>query len=188
MISITIHEFAHAFAAVRAGDDTPRLQGRISLNPIDHFEPIGFTMMCLTVITGFGIGWGKPVQVNRYNFRHPRWDDLKVSAWGPGSNLVLAALASLVLHFGGRMMSAGIVDLLITLVLVNVTLALFNLIPLPPLDGSHILSNLLPIDKAQAYSRFAGQYGMPILLILLITGGLRYVIGPPSTLLLSFLL
>ena len=93
VICITIHEFAHAYSAYRAGDDTPKAQGRISLNPLDHLDPMGTIMMVVSSLSGFGIGWGKPVQINPYNFRHPRWDNLRVSLWGPLSNLH---------HGGGR--------------------------------------------------------------------------------------
>lgn len=180
VIAITIHEFAHAMSAVRAGDDTPRLQGRISLNPVDHFDPVGFLMILFTSIAGFGIGWGKPVQINPYNFRNPRKDDIMVSFWGPLSNLLLATAVALVLRFGGGYFGYNVWLFLVILVITNIGLALFNLIPLPPLDGSHILSGLLPPEQARAYGRFAAQYGMAVLLIILVL--------PPGEPLISLLL
>ena len=99
VICITVHEFAHAYSAYRAGDDTPRLQGRISLNPLDHLDPVGTIMMVVSSISGFGIGWGKAVQINPYNFRHPRWDNLRVSLWGPLSNILTAAAVGTIYRF-----------------------------------------------------------------------------------------
>src|SRR5262245_2200157 len=90
VVAIPVHEFAHARSAVSCGDDTPRLQGRLTITPWDHFEPFGAIMCIFTSITGFGIGWGKPVQVNPANLRHPRWDGVKIAAWGPFSNFLLA--------------------------------------------------------------------------------------------------
>lgn len=179
VISITIHEFAHAASAVAAGDDTPRHQGRISLNPLDHFDPVGFTMIVVMVLYGFGIGWGKPVQVNPYNFRRPRWDDIRVSAWGPLSNVILAVTAALALRLFGPALGSGLSGLLATLVFVNLGLALFNLIPLPPLDGSHILAGLLPVEQARKYARFTAQWGLAALMLLVLTGGIGILLGPP---------
>lgn len=188
VVSITIHEFAHAAAAVASGDETPRLSGRISLNPLDHFDPVGFTMIVIMVFAGFGIGWGKPVPVNPYNFRRPRWDDIRVSAFGPLSNIALAVVSAMVLRFAGPVLGDGLEFLLRTLVWVNIGLAVFNLIPLPPLDGSHIMAALLPAEQARKYAQFAGQWGIAILLFLLLTGGLRYIIGPPIMVLQRLLL
>ena len=92
IIAITVHEFAHALAADRLGDNTPRAQGRISLNPADHLDPLGTVMMAVTTYTGFGIGWGKPVQYNPGNLRRPRWDPLLIAVAGPLSNILQALL------------------------------------------------------------------------------------------------
>lgn len=186
--SITVHEFAHAMAAVAAGDNTPKQQGRISLNPVDHFDPVGFLMIVFMTYTGFGIGWGKPVQVNPRNFMNPRWDDVKVSLWGPASNLIMAAVCAVGLRLAGGMLTDGLFTLLYMMVLVNVGLAMFNLIPLPPLDGSHILAGILPAQQAREYASFASQWGMPILILLLVTGGLGILIGPPREAILGILL
>src|ERR1041384_6936274 len=99
-IAIPIHEFAHARSAVSYGDDTPRRQGRLSIAPWDHFDPMGALMCVLSSWFGFGIGWGKPVQGQPSNFRHPRWDDVKCAAWGPFSNLLLALAFAAPLRFG----------------------------------------------------------------------------------------
>lgn len=185
IICITVHEFAHAYSAYRAGDDTPRAQGRISLNPIDHLDPMGTIMMVLSTISGFGIGWGKPVQINPGNFRHPRWDDLRVSLWGPLSNLLTAAAVGTVIRFWGPHMTDPVYMFTQTLVLISIVIALFNLIPISPLDGSHIMAALLPREQAIAYGRFMAQFGLLILLGLIFVGRglLGRVIEPP----LSFL-
>jgi len=162
-ISITIHEFAHAVSALAAGDDTAKLAGRITLNPIAHYDPVGSTLFLL-----FGFGWAKPVPVNPRNFRNPRWHDAMVAFWGPLSNMILAALLCLLIRFDlvpGRTLLAILVVLCIQL---NLILAFFNLIPIAPLDGSHIMRSLLPLPLAQAYDFFMRQWGMFLLLFLII--------------------
>lgn len=182
VVSLSVHEFAHAKAAYLAGDDTARLAGRISINPLDHLDPMGTLMMVMSSLSGFGIGWAKPVPVNPANFRHPRWDSLKVSLWGPLSNLLLALIAGQILRFGWNVLGSTDAHILFMFVIINLALALFNLIPIAPLDGSHILSSLLPVDKARSYDIFMGRYGFLVLLglIFLAPGGLRMILGPPS--------
>ena len=181
VICITIHEFSHAYSAVRAGDDTPRVQGRISLNPLDHLDPIGTIMMVLSSLSGFGFGWGRAVQINPYNFRSPRWDNLRVSLWGPLSNILLAGVVGLSIRFWGPAMTLPVFEFLATLTFISLILAFFNLIPIAPLDGSHILSSLLPIEHARKYDLFMGRYGFLIFLgvIFLAPGMLRAILGPP---------
>ena len=183
VLSITVHEFAHAFSAVKCGDDTPRRQGRISLNPIDHMDPMGTVMMVMSSLAGFGIGWGKPVQINSGNFRNPRWDNLKVSLWGPLSNLLVALAVGTLLRFKGLSMEPHMVKFLIILTFINISLAIFNLIPVAPLDGSHILSALLPIEQARAYDYFMMRNGMFVFLGLILLGNriLPFILGPPSS-------
>jgi Zn-dependent protease len=190
VVCITIHEFSHALMAVKAGDDTPRLQGRISLNPVDHFDILGFLMIAFTSFAGFGIGWGKPVQIQTRNFRSPRWDSLKVSLWGPLSNILTAVVVGLVLRFGLHAMPETVAMFLTIVMIVSCSLAFFNLIPVFPLDGEHIVEALLPVDKAQAYARFMTRYGMPILIGLIFFGHdlLQLIIGTPTRLLISLLL
>lgn len=194
MICFTIHEFAHAYSAYRAGDDTAKLAGRVSLNPIDHLDPLGTFMMVMSSIAGFGIGWGKPVPVNPYRMRRPRWDNLLVSLWGPLSNLLTAAVVGTVLRFFGPSMllsnSPLAVNgelLLLYITMISIGLAVFNLLPIPPLDGSHILSALLPYEAARKYDTFVGQYGLFLFLLLIMLPGnpLGFILGPPRALLFT---
>ena len=190
VICITIHEFSHAYSAYRAGDDTPRAQGRISLNPLDHLDPMGTIMMVVSSLSGFGIGWGRPVQVNPANFRHPRWDNLRVSLWGPLSNLITAAVLGTAVRFFGNAVPVNVDDFLVLVALISIGLALFNLIPIAPLDGSHIISALLPYEQARTYDIFMARYGFMVLLalIFLAPGALPAIIGPPRRLLIHLLL
>lgn len=147
VISIAIHEFAHAYVATLLGDPTPREQGRVTLNPIAHLDPIGFLFLIFVALTGFGLGWGKPVQFNPYRMRWGKHGVALVAAAGPISNVILA----LVLAVPQRIFAAGFANLppnaqtfVNTLITLNLALAAFNLIPLPPLDGLKILTGILP--------------------------------------------
>ena len=171
VICITIHEFSHAYIAWKAGDDTPKYHGRISLNPLDHLDPVGTVMMVLSSWVGFGIGWGKPVQINPSNFKSPRWDNLRVSLWGPLSNLLTALVAGIIIRLFGGFMPWQLSMFFVWLASISIGLAMFNLLPISPLDGSHILSALLPIDAARKYDQFMAQYGMFVFLGLIFVGG-----------------
>lgn len=144
--SLCIHEWAHAFVADRLGDDTPRSQGRVTINPVPHMDLFGtviFPLLCIFALGGgFLFGWGKPVMVNPSNFKHPRRDDVLVTLAGPVSNLVLALLAAVVggLVYQNEPRTAEIFLLIVGL---NVTLAVFNLLPLPPLDGGQVLRHAI---------------------------------------------
>lgn len=185
VICITIHEFAHAVTAYRAGDETPRNQGRLSLNPIDHLDPLGSIMMIISSISGYGFGWGKPVMVNPYNFKNPRWDSLKVSLWGPLSNILTAVVIGTSLRFYAHAMPRGLLSFAAELTIISISLALFNLLPIGPLDGSRIVSSLLPINKARSYNLFMAQYGLLIFLglVFLAPSVLPIVLGPPRAML-----
>jgi len=178
IIALTVHEFAHALRADQAGDPTARASGRVSLNPLAHYDPVGSTLILLV-----GFGWGKPVPVNPFRFRNPRRDQVMVSFWGPLSNLIAAAVLSipLLLHAAGPY-----TGMLFIFVQVQVSLAIFNLIPVPPLDGSHILSGLLPITQARRLDAVYSQYGMVLLLpaFLLANAVIPAVIGLLAMLLL----
>ena len=176
--ALTFHEFAHAWAAYRAGDDTAYRMGRLSLNPLVHLDPIG------TIMLLFGpIGWAKPVPVNPANFRRPRRDDIIVSLAGVTTNALLAIVWTVVLGLlywlknsqGAHVAIAGVeisrfvsvmIDIAAWAVFINVALAVFNLIPIPPLDGSHILGHMLKGEAALRYAQLA-RFG-PILLIVFV--------------------
>lgn len=161
-LGITVHEFAHAYRAEKAGDPTPRAAGRISLNPLHHYDPVGTTMILL-----FGLGWAKPVPVNPAMFRRPRRDEIMVSLWGPLSNLILAVVLAIPIRLG---FAGEYATALATIILLQIILAVFNLIPVHPLDGSHILSALLPVDKARKLDALYQQYGLLLLLLVIILG------------------
>ena len=155
LISISIHEFSHAWSAYELGDATARNMGRLTLNPIKHFDPLGAIMILFMAVTGVGIGWGKPVPVNPYNLRtNPRVGMGLTSAAGPFSNLVLAALFAIPLRLGW-IESGLLASFMLVMILVNVGLALFNLIPLPPLDGFNVVQGLLGTFR----TRWAYEWG-----------------------------
>ncbi|RLA82956.1 MAG: site-2 protease family protein [Deltaproteobacteria bacterium] len=179
--AVTVHEFAHGWVANRLGDPTPRFSGRLTLNPLKHLDPIGTLVFFLTRT----IGWARPVPINPFNFRDPRRGMTLVALAGPASNVLLAALCALayriLISFGP---TGGLPGVLLPLgfmlrigVVVNLGLALFNLIPVPPLDGSRILMGLLPRRKALAFARIE-PYGFLILLMLIFGGVIRVVLYP----------
>ncbi len=161
IISLTIHEFAHAFIADKLGDPTPRLQGRITLNPLAHLDPLG-TLAMLFV----GFGWGKPVMFDPYNLKDPKRDAALIALAGPASNLILATLLAIAFRFfGSESLFASLAYLVIQ---TNVGLAIFNLIPIHPLDGGKILIGLAPKDVAHEWDQVLHQYGTVILLFLIL--------------------
>ena len=190
LFSVVAHEYAHAWTAYRQGDPTAQLLGRLTLNPLPHIDPfmsVLFPLMLFLVKSPFIFGAAKPVPVNPANFRNYRRGDLIVSSAGIVMNLALAvACAGLFVAFGAAGSAArGAVGVLGTLqrmalfgILINVTLGLFNLIPLPPLDGSHLFAHLLPPALAARY-RALGRYGFMLLLVVFMVPGLRQVIWVP---------
>ena len=176
LLSITLHEFGHAIAADKLGDDTPRREGRITLNPGAHFDPLGLLMILMTSFTGFGLGWGKPVMVNLRNFRNERKADLIVTIMGPAMNLLLALVFGLllrVLFATGKVYALPDLayQLFFIFVMRNLGLMFFNLLPIFPLDGSHIMHRLLPPSQGQTYYLWMQQYGPFVLLGLVFMGG-----------------
>src|SRR2546427_7657525 len=171
LIAATCHEFAHALVADRLGDPTARQLGRLSLNPLVHVDPLGTLFFVL-----FSFGWARPVPVNPRNFANPRLGMLGVALAGPLVNIVLAFAV------GGIVKTQGLTgtlwgDLASMLVLINIVLAVFNLIAIPPLDGSRILEGLLPSNQALAYARIQ-PYGTVVILALLYTGVVGQVMSP----------
>jgi len=173
VIAVTIHEFAHAFIADKLGDPTPRAYGRVTLNPIAHMDPMGTIALLVA-----NIGWGKPVPVDSYNFANPRRDTLLVSLAGPGSNILLASLMAILIRVFPIAAILGV-----PLIILNIGLAIFNLIPIPPLDGSKILPGLLSKQQAYAWEQMTERLGLVgiLVLILPIFGGrsiISIVISP----------
>jgi Zn-dependent protease len=177
---LTFHEYGHAWTAMKCGDDTARLQGRVSLNPVVHIDPIGTVLLPLLMIfmPGAGrflIGWAKPVPVNPYNLNKPKRDDILVTMAGPGINLLLAAVlvvaakASLVFH------SVPAADYFVQAAGLSLVLCFFNLIPVPPLDGSHILRVATGMSH-ETYANFA-RFGFIIVIVLLQIPPVRWALG-----------
>lgn len=187
LFSIVCHEVAHGYAAYLYGDTTARDSGRLTLNPLPHLDPTGTLVFVLTSFFGnFVIGWAKPVPVNPMRFRKIREGIVVVSAAGAVTNFALAALFYLMFRLAASVgvdsafmhyVLTPLLNIFAAGVMVNIVLGMFNLLPVPPLDGSKILAALLPRSLARGYLRIE-RYGMLILILLLFTGALRYVFAP----------
>ena len=195
--SLSVHEAAHAFAADRLGDPTARLLGRLSINPVVHIDPIGTLLFPLIAfVTNVPlIGWAKPVPVDLRHLKHPKRDFALIAAAGPASNLVMATIAAIALAVipgpapGDIAVRAAITPLfqLLTLfVYVNVLLAVFNMIPVPPLDGGNVLLGIAPAPIARVVEQLR-SYGFLILYALMLTGVLSSFLNPISSYLLYVL-
>jgi len=165
IIAITIHEFSHALAADKLGDPTPRSFGRLTLNPLAHADPFGtFLLPLMSTFTGIPtIGWAKPVPIDPFNFRHPKRDEVIVSLAGPLSNLSLAFICSLTIRFLSPL--SFVSSVFSYLILINISLFVFNLLPIPPLDGSKVFLNLLSPQSYVRWSEAFNRYGIVLLLI-----------------------
>ena len=184
IVAITFHEFAHAWTADKLGDDTPRRQGRLNLNPLSHLDPIGFLMLIF-----LHIGWGKPVEINPRNFNRDKTmsaQEAIVSVAGPAMNIIIAVILTMVLYlinaFAGTFLLTtevgNIVGKIIDVaIIVNIGLGIFNLVPLPPLDGSKILKHFLPYN-AKIWFENNERIFYIVFLVLWITGGVSYIISP----------
>lgn len=196
LFSLTVHEMAHAWTADRLGDPTARRLGRVSFNPLVHADPIGTVLFPLLAMIGNLplIGWAKPVPVNVSQLRRQRQDFVLVAAAGPASNLALAFFAAAIVAvlpvspviLGEPNISAPVSALLNRAVQINLLLAVFNMIPVPPLDGGNVLGGLLPRPMAAVFDRIR-PYGFIVLYALLLTGGFSMIVGPPYNFLRSLL-
>jgi Zn-dependent protease len=186
LLGIICHEVAHGYVAYRCGDPTAKLMGRLTLNPKVHIDPTGALMFVLTAMFfPFALGWAKPVPVDTRNLRNPRRDMALVAAAGPATNFILAILfmacflfTALVLRsYADSIVYIFIYDMLQVGVFINLVLAFFNLLPIPPMDGSRLLSMAMPYEAARAYNRLE-RYGMFIILFFLATGMFGKIIVP----------
>jgi len=196
LFSLTVHEMAHAWTADRLGDPTARRKGRVSLNPIVHAELLGTVLLPLiAMVTGAPlIGWAKPVPVDTRYLRKPRRDYVLIAAAGPASNLALAVVAAVGLMLlpvspqtlGEANVSVPIARILSELVQLNVLLAVFNMVPIPPLDGGNVLAGLLPRSAASVFNQIR-PYGVLLLYGLVLSNGFRLIVMPPYEFILSWL-
>lgn len=187
-LGIILHEIGHGYMALRQGDITAKFMGRLTLNPVPHIDPVGLFVFILTSLSGsFVFGWAKPVPINPRNFRRPRQGIMWVALAGPATNFLLAILCAAALKLLIVLLppvywldSSGYVFAITTLqmgILINLGLAFFNLFPIPPLDGSKVISYFLPPKAAYSYLSF-GRYGFLVLVLLIATGIVGHILMP----------
>jgi Zn-dependent protease len=189
LLALTLHELAHGYVALRFGDETARWAGRLTLNPIKHMDPLGTFFILFGMITRTPvIGWAKPVPVNPHNLRRPHTDMIWVALAGPAMNLLLAVASALALKWFpnpswwaasplATSIAVPLFGMLNASMWINVGLAIFNLLPVPPLDGARVLNGVLPRRQAITFSQLE-PYGFIILLLLFMTGAIQQVIFP----------
>jgi len=176
LFSVIIHELAHGSVAYSLGDPTAKYEGRLTLNPLKHLDPLGsviLPLLLLVATNGQGpiFGWAKPVPINPYNFKDQKWGTLKVAISGPATNFGIAIIFGLIIRFLNMPQTTPLIELLGIITIYNFIWGIFNLVPVPPLDGSWILFRLLPA-RLENVKMFLQQYGMFILIFLLFFGGL----------------
>ena len=177
LFAITVHEVAHGWVASKLGDQTARMMGRLTLNPIKHIDPVGTILVpvLMLIFTPFVLGWAKPVPVDWRNLRRPRQDMAWVALAGPGANLVMLAGWALLAKFiaasgfGNTSYAIPLMAMALAGIFINIILMILNMIPIPPLDGSRVVSAILPPRTAMQYNRLE-PYGIIIILVLLFTG------------------
>ena len=175
ILSLSIHEFFHAYVAFKLGDITPKLQGRVTLNPLAHIDIYG---LILLIVAGFG--WGKPVEYDVYNLKNPKRDVLLISFSGPFSNLILAIVFMVLVRFLGPN------PFFYQMITLNLVLGVFNLLPIYPLDGFNVVTGLLPYSLAYRWKEL-DKYGFYILIVFLLTDAYSYTVLPIVSILLNFL-
>jgi len=190
IIGLSFHEFAHAFVADKLGDPTPRNQGRLTLYPGVHLDFLGFVSLILA-----GFGWAKPVQINPKFYKHPRRDTALVSIAGIIMNIIVAMLMGLVLRLTtyfnlanllGSVTALNLIQILVYILQINVLLAVFNLIPIPPLDGFNIVASLFNLRKGETVQKLY-RHGILILILLLATGIISYIVLPPAQIIIQLI-
>jgi Zn-dependent protease len=175
LIALSVHEFAHAWAADKLGDPNPKLAGRLTLNPLAHLDPVGTVILPLFLLFSRSpiiIGWAKPVEIDIFNFKNKRRDMGLVSLSGPGANFALAIILALILKltplfWASHLLGSLFFLLIISLIITNVSLGVFNLLPIHPLDGGKVLIGFLPSQSAHQFDQFLSQYGQILLLFLI---------------------
>lgn len=195
LFSLTVHEFAHAFAAFRLGDDTAQRAGRLTLNPLAHLDPIGTLMLFLV-----GFGYAKPVPINIRNLKRPRRDDSIIAAAGPASNLLVAIVVGLALrlsfptlmeslrtHPENATLIQAVVSMATMAMFINLVLCVFNILPIYPLDGSHVMENSLPVAKAMKF-RESARYSLIFFLIIFFVPPVREIIFAPVGIIANLIL
>lgn len=193
ILSVVIHEVSHGYAALMLGDQTAKLAGRLTLNPIKHLDPLGSVIIPgLLVLSNspFMIGWAKPVPYNPYNLRNARWGEAIVAGAGPGVNIFIAAIFAIIIRLGVayEFLTIEFVQIASFVVFINILLAIFNLLPIPPLDGSKVLKAILPYRLSYKYDQFTNWYlsfGLMGSLALLFV--FFFFLIEPFTILLAFL-
>ena len=187
LLGISIHEFSHGYAAVKMGDNTPLMQGRLTINPIKHIDPVGF--ICLLV---FGFGWAKPVMIDNRNFKNPRKDDAIVALAGPAANFLTAFLFVGLMKLTAKFVAYNFSTQVFWVVLqntvsINLVLMVFNLIPIPPLDGHHIVGSIGGAKVWNFYYKYYDQLRF-VMLLLIVFRGVNIVISPVINYLYRFLI
>jgi Zn-dependent protease len=167
IMSVVVHEVSHGYAAMLQGDHTAEYQGRLTLNPLKHLDPVGSFLVPLMsyFLGGFIIGWAKPVPFNPYNLRNRRWGEALVAVAGPLSNICIAGMFSLIIRFGSVTLPGSFIQVSALIVFINILLAVFNLVPIPPLDGSRILFSLFPTNSFAGVRAFLERYSLILALI-----------------------
>ena len=169
VMSVVIPEVSHGYAALSGGDQTAKLAGRLTLNPLKHLDPIGsFLVPLLTSLAGFTFGWAKPVPYNPYNLRNKRFGEALVATAGPLSNILIAIIFGIIVRVSALYelpVSVAFLKIVGIIVLINIVLAIFNLVPIPPLDGSKILLSILPHHLSEPFRQWSERYGLILILV-----------------------